>query len=376
MNKIQEYLSRFSGIAQSPKVQLNKYIARGKKVIGCFPYYVPEELVYAADMIPFGIWGATGTVKAAKEYFATFYCTIAQMGLELSLRGELKDLSGVIIPSLCDTLRPLTQNFRVANPDMPFMFLAHPQNRRLECGINYAISEYERIKGKLEEIAGVKVSDERLSDAIVLCNRGREVRRRFVVNAGKYPDLVTAKARSSVLKSAYFMEKSEYIAMLEDLNEELERQPHSEWKGIKVVVSGIINDNPALLDIFDENKIAIASDDVAHESRSFRVDARETGDPLESLALQFAEQDYDTLLYDPEIYKRSGHIIDMVRGSGSKGVVFVMMQFCDPEEMEYPFLKKRLDDEGIPSVAIGFDQQMRDFGQAKTILQAFGEQLL
>ncbi|MGI6751609.1 MAG: 2-hydroxyacyl-CoA dehydratase subunit D [Anaerovoracaceae bacterium] len=375
MNSILELLNEFRDIAQSPGKQLKKYLSRGKKIIGCFPYYVPEELVCAANMIPFGIWGATGAVKAAKEYFATFYCTIAQMGLELSLRGQLKDLSGVIIPSLCDTLRPLSQNFRIANPDIPFMFLAHPQNRRLECGIEYTISEYEGLKRKLERIGQVKIEDGELRNAIVLCNRSRKVRRRFVVNAGRYPDLISAKDRAAVLKSSYFMDKAEYVTMLESLNEKIERQPQRKWEGIKVVVSGIINDNPGLLDIFDENRIVIAADDVAHESRSFRVDVQETGDPVEALALQFAAQDYDSLLYDPEINKRPGHVMNLVRESGAEGVVFVMMQFCDPEEMEYPFLKRSLDEEGIPSVVIGFDQQMEDFGQAKTILQAFREQL-
>lgn len=376
MKMIQEFLEQFDAISGSPRAQLDRYLSDGQKMIGCFPYYVPEELIYAAGMIPFGIWGATGTVKVAKEYFAAFYCTIAQMGLELSLNGALKGLSGVIIPSLCDTLRPLTQNFRVANPDLPFLFMAHPQNRRTDFGITYTVSEYTGLKNKLEEISGVTVTNEKLSKAIRLCNAGRAARREFVKLAGAHPDIVSAKARAAVLKSSYFMAKPEYTAMLCMLNKGLTKLPPCDWKGIKVVVSGIINDNPDFLDIFDQNKIAIAADDVAHESRSFRLNVSETGDPMTALANQFAMQDYDPLLYDPEINKRPGHVVKLLRESGAKGVVILMMQFCDPEEIEYPSLKKGLDEAGIPSVIVGFDQQMRDFGQARTAIQAFAEQLL
>ena len=65
----------------------------------------------------------------------------------------------------------------------------------------------------------------------------------------------------------------------------------------------------------------------------------------------------------------------MVKDSGAQGLILFMQQFCDPEEMEYPDLKKALDAAKIPHIKIGVDQQMRDFGQAKTAIQAFAESL-
>jgi len=373
MNHIQDLLERFKVISKSPRAQLDHYLADGKKLIGCFPYYVPEELVYAAGMIPFGIWGAAGTIKAAKEYFASFYCTIAQMGLELSLNGALDGLSGVIMSCMCDTLRPLTQNFRTANPGLPFLFLAHPQNRRLNCGINYTVSEYIGLKKKLEVISGENITDEKLYEAISVYNSSRAARRNFVRLAGQHPDVISAGLRCAVLKSAYFMSKAEHTALLSELNAKLEQLPPCSWKGVRVLVSGIINDSENLLDIFDENHIAIVADDVAHESRSFRIDVEENCEPMMALAQQFAAQDYDTLLYDPELNKRPDYVAELAKSSGAQGVVILMMQFCDPEEMEYPSLKKGLDEAGIPSMVIGVDQQMKDFGQAKTAIQAFSD---
>lgn len=376
MNDISDQLERFIRISENPHSQLDRLLASGRKVIGCFPYYAPEELIYGAGMVSFGIWGTRGTIQAAKEYFASFYCTIAQMGLELSLKGTLKDLSGVMIPSLCDTLRPLTQNFRAANPDMPFLFLAHPQNRRLECGVKYTMSEYRRLFAQLCGIAGKPETEEDLWDAIRLCNENRRQRREFVKLAGLHPEAVSAKARSAVLKSAWFMGKQEYNQLLSALNKDLASLPETAWDGTKVVVSGIINDNPGLLEIFDKNKIAVVADDVAHESRAIRVDVAGTGgDPIEAVAKQFSEQDFDPLLYDPELVKRPAYVVDLARQNGADGVIIIMMQFCDPEELEYPSLKKALDEAGFPSLVIGFDHQMVDFGQAETALQSFAEML-
>ena len=112
-------------------------------------------------------------------------------------------------------------------------------------------------------------------------------------------------------------------------------------------------------------------------SRSFRVDAAETGDPMMALAQQFADQDYEILLYDEKSAenRRGEFVAKLVKDSGAQGLVLFMQQFCDPEEMEYPYLKKALDDAGIPHIKLGVDQQMRDFGQASTAIQAFGDVL-
>ena len=374
---IEVMIKEFAEIAANPKAQLNKYKAEGKKCIGVLPYYAPEELVEAAGMVPFGMWGSNKkTIARAKEYCATFYCTIAQLALEMLLDGTMDQLDGIITPTICDTLRPMSQNFRVAMKDkLPCIFLAHPQNRFAPWGLQFCIDQYTNVRNELNKIAGHEMTDEDIRAAIVLYNKARAARREFVKLANDHCDVITATKRSAVLKAAWFMTKAEYTEKLVALNAELKALPVCEWKGVKVVTSGIICDNPELLKIFDDNNIAIAADDVAHETRAFRVDASEEGDPMMALAQQFADQDYEVLLYDPQSSKnrRGEFVANMVKESGAQGLILFMQQFCDPEEMEYPYLKKALDEAGIPHIKLGVDQQMRDFGQAATAIQAFAD---
>ena len=374
---IELMIKEFADIAANPKAQLNKYKAEGKKCIGVLPYYAPEELVEAAGMVPFGMWGSNKkTIARAKEYCATFYCTIAQLALEMLLDGTMDQLDGIITPTICDTLRPMSQNFRVAMKDkLPCIFLAHPQNRFAPWGLQFCIDQYTNVRNELNAIAGHEMTDEDIRAAIVLYNKARAARREFVKLANEHCDVITATKRSAVLKAAWFMTKAEYTEKLVALNAELAALPVCEWKGVKVVTSGIICDNPELLKIFDDNNIAIAADDVAHETRAFRVDASEEGDPMMALAKQFADQDYEVLLYDPQSSKnrRGEFVANMVKESGAQGLILFMQQFCDPEEMEYPYLKKALDEAGIPHIKLGVDQQMRDFGQAATAIQAFAD---
>ena len=376
---IELMMKEFQDIAYNPNKQLADFKAQGKKVIGVLPYYAPEELVYAAGMVPMGMWGSNKkTISRAKEYCATFYCTIAQLALEMLLDGTMDQLDGVITPTICDTLRPMSQNFRVSIGDkIPTIFLAHPQNRFASWGLQFCIDQYTNVREMLDKISGHKMTDEDIRNAIKVYNASRAARREFVKLANEHCDVVTPTLRSAVLKAGWFMLKDEYTAKLVALNEELKKLPAANWKGVKVVTSGIICDNPKLLAIFEENNIAIAADDVAHETRAFRVDADETGDPMMALAKQFANIDYDVLLYDPasSSNRRGEFVANLVKESGAQGLILFMQQFCDPEEMEYPYLKKALDEAGIPHIKLGVDQQMRDFGQASTAIQAFADVL-
>ena len=376
---IETLVNEFSAIAANPHGQLKAYKEKGMKCIGVMPYYAPEELVYAAGMMPMGLWGSNKkTISRAKEYCATFYCTIAQLDLEMLLDGTCDLLDGVITPTICDTLRPMSQNIRVAMSEkMPCIFLAHPQFRRPAFGLKFCHDQYTHVKTELEKIRGSEIKDEEITDAIKVYNKSRKARREFVKLANAHCDVIDPIMRSAVLKASYFMRKDEYTEKLEALNAELRALPEAKWNGVKVVTSGIIVDNPTLLKIFKDNNVAIAADDVAHESRMIRVDADETGDPMEALCKQFADQDYDVLLYDEasEQNRRGEYVANLVKESGAQGLVLFMQQFCDPEEMEFPYLKKALDAAGIPFIKLGVDQQMRDFGQAATAIQAFADVL-
>ena len=48
---------------KNPRAKLDQYLSEGKKVVGCFPPYTPEELVHASGMIPMGLWGGLRVIS-------------------------------------------------------------------------------------------------------------------------------------------------------------------------------------------------------------------------------------------------------------------------------------------------------------------------
>ena len=88
----------------------------GKPAVGCFPLFVPEELVYAAGFLPVGMWGGISAFQKSNQYIQSFACSIMRANLELGMSGAYDFLKAALIPSQCDTLMCVCENFKVAVP--------------------------------------------------------------------------------------------------------------------------------------------------------------------------------------------------------------------------------------------------------------------
>lgn len=373
MADVKALFDQFHEIAVSPRKQLDQYLAQGKKAVGCVPVYTPEEIVHSMGLVPMGLWGADMELKESKSYFPAFICSIMQSVLELGINGAYKGLSAIIVPALCDSLKSLGQNWKYAVTDIPFIPMSYPQNRRCQAGPKFTKAGYERVIEDLQVATGAKFSDVALAKSNAIYNEHNQVMREFAELVGDYPS-VTASQRSDVFKSAWFMLKEEHTAMVRELIAALKEMPKETSGKKRIITSGILADSPSLLSIFDENDMQIVGDDVAAESRQYRVDVEDAPSALDGLVNKFTNMDHCSVLYDVD-KKRADYIVEMARRTKADGVVVVLTKFCDPEEFDYVILKKAFDAADIPSVLIEVDRQMVNYEQAKTMIQTFKEML-
>ena len=367
---ITSILDRFHEIASDPAGQKEKFIAEGRKVVLCSPVYTPEEIVHSMGMVPFAAWGADIELNESKRYFPAFICSIMQSILELGIKGTYEGASAIIIPSLCDSLKCLGENWKYAVPSIKFIPMTYPQNRKPSYGTEYTKAGYRRVIADLEEACGTSFDDAALSESIKVYNEHNKVMRDLRKVLASHCDITPAQ-RSDIYKSAGFMLKEDHTALVKELIAELDKSEEKNDR-IKIYTTGILADSPSLLSILDEYNFQIAADDIAAESRQYRTDAPESGEALEALALKFSAMDNCSVLYDVE-KKRVDLIVSEAKEFGAKGVLVILTKFCDPEEFDYPLIKRACDAEGIPCLLIEVDRQMKNYEQARTMIEGFAD---
>ena len=370
-----DLLNKFTHAAANPAELMDKYIKEGRPVVLVAPVYTPEEIIHSMGCVPMGAWGADIQINEAKQYFPAFICSIMQSILELGIKGVYKGASAIVIPSLCDSLKCLGQNWKYGVKDIPFIPMTYPQHRKPDFGHTFTKSGYERVIADLTKATGKTFSDEELGKSIAVYNEHNAVMREFAEVVGAHPEVSVAE-RSAVFKAGTFMEKSEHTALVKELIASLKADTAAAAK-ITVMTSGILADSPALTGIFDDLGITVVADDVAAESRQYATDTPDrTGDEtfLDTLVNKFCNMDNCSVLYDVD-KKRVNMIAEKAAAKKAQGVVVIMTKFCDPEEFDYPLIKKACDAKGLPCVLIEVDRQMENMEQARTMLQTFTEML-
>ena len=368
-------LERLQRACANPREQLDRYLEQGKQVVGCLAPYAPEELVHAAGLIPMGMWGGRTELKLAKSYLPAFACPIMQANMELGLKGAYQGISAVIIPTMCDTLRCRTQNWRFGMKDIPMLPIVYPQNRTSPASVDYLISEFETVLTILYTITGNMVSEKSMEEAIAVYNQHNATMREFDTAANDHLDVITPKVRHVVHKSAFFFEKGEHTALVQEIIAGLKELPAHHWTGNKIILAGILCEPEEVLDILEENQLAVVADDLAQESRQYRTDTPEKGGgALKRLALQWNARYGCSLIH--ELGKPRGKMLaKMCQETGAQGVISCMMKFCDPEEYDEPYLEADLRKAGIHVMNIDIDPLNHSYEQVRTRVQSFCEML-
>lgn len=375
MQAIATILREMEGAVKDPGGAVRAFKQEtGREVIGCLPIYVPEEIIYAGGMLPIGVWGGQTNIVQSGTYLPSFACSIMRAIMEFAMRGVYNDLSAVVCPMHCDTLKCIGENWKVGISEVPCFCLVYPQNRKNPSGISYLTTEFEHLRKKLESLSGRTITDEAINQAIVIYNEHRKTIREFTRVARDYPLTIRAQKRHMVIKSGFFMDKAKHTLLVKSLISELKALPAENSSGIKVILTGIMAEPDSFLELFNQYNLVVVGDDLAHESRQFRTDVPAGGTPLERLARRWAEVQGCSLAYDPE-KRRSNMLIDMVRETGADGVIVTMMKFCEPEEFDYPILKKEFEKANIPHLYIELEQQADSAEQLRTRIQGFAEMM-
>ena len=373
MENVRTILEKMDFYANHPHAVLKKYLEEGKKVIGCFPIYTPQPLITALDMIPMGLWGSQVTPTVAGKYNPIYTCSIMRSCMENGMTGAYKGLSAVIMPMLCDTFRGMSSGWRMGVKDIPLISFIHPQNRDDDGALEFLYCEYENVKEQLEAIAGKTMQTDRLKEEIALHNTRNALVRKFCQTANEHLDVITPSVRHNIMKSLLFMEINDAVETLQKLITALEELAPFEWRGKRIVLTGITAEPENFLEIFNENGIAVVADDLAQESRQYRTDYPAYTDPLKQLAAQWIDASGCSTVYAEDHRERGKMLVELAKKNEADCIAVCLMRFCDVEEYDYPYISKMAEDAGLYCLCLEIDQSTQDNGQSITKIQSYAE---
>lgn len=375
-----EIIARFVSVWERPLEQGRALKERGERPLAFFCSYAPEEIMHAAGFTPVRLMGSPRGISAADAHLQAYCCSVARTDLDLALEGELDWLEGAVFVQTCDTMMRLADVWRLNTSFGFHAALSLPVRMGEEASLPFFRSELEGFRRALEEYTGRAIPDEALRESSEVYNRNRHLVEEVYRLRRERPGLLNGKEGTACAVAGLWMRKEEHNCLLEELLDGLEEAapaaPSAEGGRTPLFVSGSVCTTPDLFDLALELDADFADDDLCcgHRYYEGRVEVPEGGGDslMEALAQRLSGR-INCPAKHSLTEDRAAFLAERARRCGAQGVVFFLQNFCEPYLFDQPFLKRRLNDEGIPTLLLESDLQSFSRGQLRTRMQAFLE---
>ena len=350
----------------------------GRKVVGYYCSYAPEEIILAAGAHPMRLFGSGEKIRLAEAHLQSYCCSLVRGALEDALSGRLDFLDGVVFPHTCDSIQRLSDIWRLNVRNTFHLDLVLPVKLDTDSARQYMVDVLRRFRTELSAKLGVMISDNDLKAAIVLCNRIRRALARIDKLRSDRPGILGGSDLYSLTRAAVIMDRSRAASLLEEVAAELEKGcagaaavgPPAK----RVVLAGGVCNHPDIYTVIEEAGGVVVGDDLCTGSRYFSGLIDERADPVEAIAERLL-----TRVVCPAKHRgldvRAEHLIRLARERRAEGVIFFLLKFCDPHAFDIPYLKEALDKEGIPGMLVEVEDRLPADGQLRTRFEAFIEMI-
>ncbi|MCP4752533.1 MAG: 2-hydroxyacyl-CoA dehydratase [Proteobacteria bacterium] len=348
---------------------------QGKKVMGYVCSYIPEEILYAADILPYRITGkGASDTSQADAYLTRVNCSFARCCLELGFRGDYDFLDGAVWVNGCDHIRRCYDNWKAKTP-FPFMHMLPVPHKLFPDGRQWYKEEIVACQKAVEAYFGVTVAPEKLKEACAIYNETRKLLRElYDLRTGKTPPFTGAEV-NTILSAGTAIPRTEFNRLLREVLKEAENRPAETNGKVRLMIVGSMMDELGFIENVEEMGAVVVTDALCTGTKSFWDPTDEEGDVFENLVDRYYTHAPCPRMAG-EYSRRLDFVMDQVKRAGIEGVILEHIKFCDLHGTDNVLLKKDLEKEGIATIEL--ERQygpLADAGRIRTRVQAFLERI-
>ncbi|MHA2097807.1 MAG: benzoyl-CoA reductase, bzd-type, subunit N [Candidatus Kariarchaeaceae archaeon] len=346
------------------------------KILGYFCTYVPEEILYAAGVLPVRILGSHEPQDVTEPHIFGMFCPFSRDCLAQGLKGRFKYLNGIMIAQSCLHIRQSYSSWEkhVPTQDGFAYYLNMPHKIQSPRALPFLKSELELFKERVEEWVGKKISDKNLEKSIDIYNENRRLQRQIYELRKEVNPPLTGEEAMYVTLSSQMVDKAEHNIALRKLLEDLPDRKLDRDVGTRLMILGSEDDDIEFLNMVESVGSTFVIDDHCTGSRYFWNEVEIDGkDLLEAIADRYIKRPACPTK-DWEERRRVPHVMQLAHDYDVDGAILIQQKFCDPHELEIPTMQHNFDLNNIPTLFLELDVTV-PIGQFRTRVEAFLEMI-
>jgi benzoyl-CoA reductase subunit C len=355
-------IEKFRHITENTHEYAKSLQGKGRLLAGYMCTHVPEEILYAAGIIPVRILSAHESQAMTRSYIHETYCSFSHDCAYQGLQHNYDYLDLIVHSSSCIHMAEAFNvwvrfaGFQQKSFLIPFPHIIHTKHAS-----GMMVESYGEFKQFIEKFGKKSITDADIESAIKVYNHTRRLLKRLWEFLRRDNPPIMGPEVAAVTLAAQVMDKQECNQMLEQLIQRLEAEPGKEPSGVRLMVTGGACDDLRIFDLIENlnYKASLIFVDSCTATRYFWFEVPEDRpDKLEAIAEGYISRipcpAKDNVPGTGE-KKRFRFIRQFIEDYKPDGVVFLYQRFCSPQSMDIVALKPIIDMLGVPWTELELD---------------------
>jgi len=359
--------------------ELTRIQKQGTKIIGFAPGgYMPEELVYAYGAIPVGLirGGDPEPVAESAAYVPRFLDTFcrAQIGYKMLGEEPLYNMIDLLVVSVTDqNIKTIADCFNFFADANVFRFgVPHQKD---EHAFEYYLAGLHQLKEKLEEFTGSSLDEQRLREAIDICNRMREgLQKISLLRKSEIPPM-SGLDFARLNHASYLLDKTVVVDCLNSINDELKEKPAAAKMGPRILLTGstLAMGDYKILEMVQEAGASIVFEEFAEGMRHYWENVKPDGDLMEALADRYFRRRVPPAWFRPS-RERLDFLIQQAKDFKVDGIIWYQLMYRSSYDIQAYYFEKMVKNElNIPMLKVQSDYDISEKGPLRTRIETFIE---
>lgn len=375
-------MEEVEGLRGVNSVKIKEAHEAGKKVVGMYCMFSPQEIALAADAISVSLCGtAQGPIEAAEQELPRNLCPLikSSYGFAITDACPYFSFSDILLAeTTCDGKKKM---YELMGKMKPMHVMNLPQTAEGEDALNIWHNEMKKFKTYLEGQLGVEITDDKLRDAINLMNRERNAMKKLhKLNMHNPAPMTGMDMMLAQWLKGFNVDKEYGIDLIERLVAEVEENMGKgiyafDEKAPRILLTGCpigSGSEKVLRALEDAGASVVALENcTGYKPLEVMVDEDPNKAPLLALAEKYLQTPCSCMTPNNprfDLIKRMSEEYEV------DGVVDLTWVACHTYAIESFTLKKFVEEElNLPFIQIETDYSDSDTGQVKTRVEAFLE---
>lgn len=376
-----EAIEQLNQLLKTRGAELRELKKQGKKIIGYYPGgYFPDELVLAADAVPVALnrGGDHEPVEVSGAYMSRWIYTFARANIGYRILGTepiYNEMDMYVVPITDNHVRVVADTWDVFTEMTTFRYgIPHTKH---DWSAGYVATGFNMLKDKLEEFTGNKITDEKLKESIVLCNKERELLKEIsLMRQSKRPP-ITTKDFIMLNHASLMLDKKVVVAKLEEIAAGLKGTEGPELKGPRLMLMGttMAYGDHRILDFIDAAGGTTVVEEFGEGIRHYWETVDIEGDLIDALADRYFTKRVPPAWFRPGT-ERKEFAVKLAKEFEVEGVVWYQMMARESDDFEsywFPDVLKK--GANVPMLKLTSDYDSVERGQFSTRLETFVESI-